>query len=112
MARIQLSSSKPGSHPAAAHSIEHFCRGWHINTLLEPDQLRQVALRAGFRHVSTLDLSPYLEIGRPRDRAIAILEWSVDRVRLLHDKQRKELRIISRCFFKIKLMILLWVKMK
>jgi SAM-dependent methyltransferase len=64
---------RPASHPAGAHSIERFCRGWHINTLLERDQLRQAARGAGFHHETTDDLSPYLELRRPRDRALAVL---------------------------------------
>jgi len=62
---------RPASHPAGAHSIERFSRGWHINTLLESDELRHLALGAGFHHETTVDLSPYLELRRPRDRALA-----------------------------------------
>jgi SAM-dependent methyltransferase len=58
---------------AAARTIEQFCEGWHINALLEPEELRALARQAGFEHTSTLDLSPYLEIHRTRDRAIGAL---------------------------------------
>lgn len=61
------------SDAAAGHAIERFCRGWHINTLIESGELQALARDAGFIHESTIDLSPYLELGRPRDRAIAAL---------------------------------------
>jgi SAM-dependent methyltransferase len=53
---------------AAAGTIERFCRGWQVNTLLERGDLRALARDAGFEHESTDDLSPYLEIRRVRDR--------------------------------------------
>ena len=63
----------------ARHTIERFREGWHVNTLLTVDELRDRARAAGFAHESTRDLSPYLRIGRPRDRLIGaflgILKW-------------------------------------
>ena len=68
----------PGA-PAASRTIEQFRAGWHVNSLLEPDELRALARAAGFEHASTLDLSPFLEIHRLRDRVIgallSILGW-------------------------------------
>ena len=61
------------SEAAAAAAIDNFCRGWHVNTLIRSDELQALAKAAGFAHVSTVDLSPYLELGRPRDRAIKLL---------------------------------------
>jgi cyclopropane fatty-acyl-phospholipid synthase-like methyltransferase len=54
---------------AATRTIEQFCRGWHVNTLLDRENVRALARAAGFEHESTEDLSPYLEIRRARDRA-------------------------------------------
>jgi len=54
----------------AAPVIERFCRGWHINTLLDRDELQAAADQAGFVHEWTRDLTPMIEIGRLRDRAI------------------------------------------
>ena len=59
--------------PRAARTIERFCRGWHINALLRPDELHALARAAGFEHESTLDLSPYLELRRVRDLVVDIL---------------------------------------
>lgn len=60
-------STAPDAHVA----IERFRRGWHVNTLLRPAELQAMAAEAGLRHESTSDLSPYVNIGRPRD-------WIVD----------------------------------
>ena len=64
---------RPVTDPAAARTVERFCHGWHINSLLQPSELRQLAGAAGFDHHSTIDLTEYLELGRPRDKAIALL---------------------------------------
>ena len=64
---------RPGSGAAASRAIEQFCRGWHINALIQPDELRTLARAAGFEHESTLDLSSYLELGRIRERVIGAL---------------------------------------
>ena len=61
------------SEPRAAHSIERFRRGWHVNTLLEADELRSLARVAGFEHEATTDLSAHLELRRVRDRMTSVL---------------------------------------
>jgi tocopherol O-methyltransferase len=63
---------RPDIGPAASRAIERFCEGWHINALLEPGELRALARSEGFEHESTIDLSPYLEIHRTRDRLIGV----------------------------------------
>lgn len=59
--------------PAAAPTLAQFARGWHVNTLLAPSALHELATRAGFDLVETIDLTPFLELARPRDRVIALL---------------------------------------
>jgi cyclopropane fatty-acyl-phospholipid synthase-like methyltransferase len=83
---------KPGAHlvicddvksdessPEARRVVEEFTRGWHINTLLTRHDMIAMARTAGFDHESSVDLTPLLELGRPRDRAIAVsvalLKW-------------------------------------
>ena len=56
----------------AERVIQRFKRGWHVNSLLTGDELRSLAAANGFVHEATQDLTPYLELGRMRDRAIAI----------------------------------------
>ena len=59
---------------AAERAVERFCRGWHVNALLSREELRALAHGAGFELQSSDDLSPHLEMRRPRDRAIAALD--------------------------------------
>jgi hypothetical protein len=66
--------ARPARDPAAARALDRFRRGWHVNTLLTPDELAAAAARAGFEPHSTIDLSAYLETRRPRDRMIAALD--------------------------------------
>jgi SAM-dependent methyltransferase len=80
---------RPSTDRTAARAREQFCRGWHVNTLVSPEELQAMAARAGFGHVSTTDLTPYLELGRPRDRVIdvaaAIFGWlPLDNTRVGH----------------------------
>jgi SAM-dependent methyltransferase len=65
--------ARPTADPRAAATIERFRRGWHINSLLDAKTLQALARAAGFVHESTEDLSPYLELHRPRDRAVNVL---------------------------------------
>ena len=60
------------SSPASTRAVDEFTRGWHINTLLDRETMIAMARDAGFAHESTVDLTPLLELSRPRDRAIAI----------------------------------------
>ncbi len=62
---------RPSTGTAARREVERFRRGWHLNTLIHAGELRRLADDAGFDHVSTRDLTPHLERGRPRDRLIA-----------------------------------------
>ena len=64
--------SRGASAPAAQRAIARFRRGWRINTLIDRGALRALAGAAGFRHLSTTDLTPHLELGRPRDRLVAL----------------------------------------
>ncbi|HTM05539.1 MAG TPA: class I SAM-dependent methyltransferase [Vicinamibacterales bacterium] len=59
--------------PRAHRTIARFTRGWHVNSLLTPTELSAMAKAAGFTQIATTDLTPHLELRRPRDRAIAVL---------------------------------------
>ncbi len=59
--------------PAATRAIEGFRRGWRINTLIEREELQRLAAGGGFAHDSTANLTPHLELHRPRDWMIACL---------------------------------------
>jgi SAM-dependent methyltransferase len=72
--------SRESNDPNAARLIERFQQGWHVNSLLSTRELQSIAAAAGFTYESTLDLSPYLELGRFRDRMISVLAASVGRL--------------------------------
>ena len=72
---------RPATNPAASRAIDRFKRGWHINTLLGLDELVALAGSAGFQKESNIDLSPWLELRRLRDRAIALPAALIDGLR-------------------------------
>src|SRR5690606_5167148 len=53
--------------------IDRFQRGWVIGSLLDPGELATLAHEFGFTREESIDLTPYLELGRPRDWGIALL---------------------------------------
>jgi SAM-dependent methyltransferase len=63
----------PHPPPAAARVLDEFRQGWHVNTLIDGETLRGLATVAGFDHVWTRDLTAWLELGRPRDRAFRLV---------------------------------------
>ena len=50
--------------------MEQYRRGWHVNTLLTRKELIAHAEAAGFTHDHTTNLTPWLELGHPRDVVI------------------------------------------
>lgn len=59
--------------PRAERTVDRFMRGWHLNSLLAPDQVSELAAAAGFSLESRTDLSPYLERPTLRDRLVDAL---------------------------------------
>jgi SAM-dependent methyltransferase len=59
--------------PASERTIERFRNGWRINTLLSAEELGALAREAGFEREDTIDLSPFVEIRRIRDRMASAL---------------------------------------
>lgn len=74
------------SAPEAAAAVAQFQRGWHVPTILEPARLAALAGASGFVHESTADLSPYLRLGRPRDRLADIVAALVGRLPVRWDR--------------------------
>lgn len=60
---------------AAAHPrlLADFRDGWLANALVNPDELTAVAARHGLTLTKNEDLTPYLELGRPRDRLLSLV---------------------------------------
>ncbi len=53
--------------------VQRFRQGWLIGSLLSPEDADALAREQGLQAVELNDLSPFLELGRPRDKAIAIM---------------------------------------
>jgi SAM-dependent methyltransferase len=66
-------SPAPPSSPRAARRLAEFRTGWRIGSLLTVDQVRAMAADHGLLLVRDLDLTPELELRRPRDRWTATL---------------------------------------
>lgn len=58
---------------SASTMIDRFMYGWHIGSLLTLSEASELARAAGLVLHETLDLSPFLELGRPRDVLINAL---------------------------------------
>ena len=53
--------------------LDEFRQGWRIGSLVTVAKARALALAEGLELVDDLDLSPHLELRRPRDRWISLL---------------------------------------
>ena len=64
-----------GAWPSAqgAAQLAAFRSGWRIASLLTVEQVLALAEAAGLEPVRDDDLTPYLDLRRPRDRALAVL---------------------------------------
>ena len=56
-----------------ARWLEDFRAGWRVGSLVTVEEARALAVVAGLRPVGAQDLTPYLELRRPRDRLISLL---------------------------------------
>ena len=65
--------ARPTDDPRARRTLARFCRGWHVHSLVTQAQLQGLAADAGFTHVATTDLTPWLQLGRPRDVLVDLL---------------------------------------
>ena len=57
----------------ATQQLDDFRTGWHVGSLLTVDQVRELAAEYGLVLTRDLDLTPELELRRPRDRWISAL---------------------------------------
>lgn len=56
-----------------ARLVERFRHGWRVGSLLTAERLHELAGQAGLEPGEDRDLTPYLELRRPRDRALTVL---------------------------------------
>ena len=71
-----LSSKLPAGQwetPMIGRWFDEYRRGWKVHSLVTPDQLLRQASSHGFDNIARLNLTPYLELNRPRDRLIRAL---------------------------------------
>jgi SAM-dependent methyltransferase len=53
--------------------LDRYRRNWLLPGLRTPLKLRRLAEERGFRLIEDQDLTPYLRLGRPRDKAVSLL---------------------------------------
>jgi cyclopropane fatty-acyl-phospholipid synthase-like methyltransferase len=68
-----LARDAASTTPRAARRLAEFRTGWRIGSLLTVEQVRGLAAAHGLTLVDDLDLTPYLDLRRPRDRWISLL---------------------------------------
>jgi cyclopropane fatty-acyl-phospholipid synthase-like methyltransferase len=68
-----LASSEPPASARGARWLAEFRSGWHVGSLLTVAQVSAIAAGHGLHLVRDQDLTPYLELRRPRDRVITAL---------------------------------------
>ena len=53
--------------------VRDFRRGWRLSSLMQPSSIDAAAAKYGLELVEDRDLTPWLELDRPRDRALGLL---------------------------------------
>jgi cyclopropane fatty-acyl-phospholipid synthase-like methyltransferase len=66
-------AAAPALAPRSARRLAEFRDGWRVGSLLTVEQVRAAAAEHGLTLTGDLDLTPHLELRRPRDRFIAAL---------------------------------------
>ena len=66
-------TEKDHDAPERERCLAQFRAGWRIGSLHTVDEVQAMAEPAGLTLVENLDLTPYLHLGRPRDRVIEVL---------------------------------------
>ena len=66
-------TSQTAQSPAAARWLDEFRQGWRVGSLITVERARELAELAGLQLVQDVDLTPHLELRRPRDRFISLL---------------------------------------
>ncbi|RMG12865.1 MAG: class I SAM-dependent methyltransferase [Deltaproteobacteria bacterium] len=82
-ARLLLVDDFRTDAPADPAVLERFRRGWRVGTLLRVAEVAALAEAAGLALSGREDLSPYLSLGRPRDRVVRVLCRSLGWARFL-----------------------------
>ena len=67
-----LTPSGATATPRLAPRLDTFRRGWRVASLVTVEHLAELAATAGLTLTDDRDLTPYLQLRRPRDRAIGV----------------------------------------
>ena len=62
--------------------VQRFIQGWHIGTLLTKDQIQQIGETSNLTLKETINLTGYVELNRPRDKAIRLLVFLAQKIGL------------------------------
>lgn len=68
-----LADAPRSGRPRRQRMIDRFTSGWHAPGLMRHSRFLSLCEEVGYAAVSDVDLTPYLELGRPRDMAIRAL---------------------------------------
>ncbi|GAB3978667.1 class I SAM-dependent methyltransferase [Plantactinospora veratri] len=72
--------------PARERCLEQFRAGWRIGSLHTVAEFSAMSEIAGLRLLEDLDLTPYLRLGRPRDRVIDLVVGATGVLPGVHDR--------------------------
>lgn len=72
----------------SAPDVNRFVEGWHATSLLHPTEADTIAQQCGLHLLSDRDLTPHLELDRPRDYALAVLVSLTRRLAPMGDRIR------------------------
>ena len=78
-----LAVPRAALEPSDADLVDRFEQGWRLGTLLAAEGATNAARAAGLRPTGDRDLTPLVRLGRPRDRAIAVVAPVLDRLGLV-----------------------------
>lgn len=63
------------AEPAEERWLDGFRLGWHVSSLVAPGTADELAAEHGLELVRDEDLTPFLELERPRDRLLRVYVW-------------------------------------
>jgi cyclopropane fatty-acyl-phospholipid synthase-like methyltransferase len=66
-------TSKAAQNELEKQLLHNFQQGWHANSLITPGTAETLAKNANLQLIQQLNLTSFLKIGRPRDKAIGLM---------------------------------------
>ncbi len=72
--------ASPRAREAWERCLDRFRRGWCVGDIQSPKTMVSAGEPLSLQRIENLDLTPYLHLGRPRDRVIAVLSQITRRI--------------------------------